>query len=54
MAPEVRSLMDRYEKNGAVEVVAGRLREARIAVRRSLSASLSARAVNACGSGPGD
>jgi uncharacterized NAD(P)/FAD-binding protein YdhS len=41
MAPEVRSLMDRYEKNGAVEVVAGRLREARhcgktIAVRIAL------------------
>jgi uncharacterized NAD(P)/FAD-binding protein YdhS len=27
MAPEVRSLMDRFEKNGAVEVLAGRLRE---------------------------
>jgi uncharacterized NAD(P)/FAD-binding protein YdhS len=29
MAPEVRSLMDSYSKNGAVEVLAGRLRDAR-------------------------
>jgi uncharacterized NAD(P)/FAD-binding protein YdhS len=41
MAPEVRSLMDRFEKNGAVEVLAGRLRETRrsgnaIAVRIAL------------------